>query len=362
MIIILTQCFPSRVGGIENLVSNLAFNLSETEKVIVLADRHNFLKDAIYDNSVKERYHVRRVGGIKYFRRRRKVKELKPFLLSGQVKYIIADSWKSFELPLKMINKFNISTICLTHGNELLSNDKYKINRIKVTLNHVTKIIANSFFTKNLVENLLSATTEVKVVHPGANDLTKLNEKVIDNIKGNPILLTLARLEKRKGHEYIINSIKKILPKFPNIQYIIAGEGPEKNYLKRLVIENKLEKNIKFVGMINDYQKKYLFSKTNLMIMPTLDKSDQNSIEGFGIAYLEAAFFGIPSIASDVGGTTEAVLHKETGIIIKDINELYNILDTLLSDEKYLKDLGSQAKNRALKDFKWSKVVKKYII
>ena len=52
------------------------------------------------------------------------------------------------------------------------------------------------------------------------------------------------------------------------------------------------------------------------MVMPTLDESQNRSIEGFGIAYLEAAFFGIPSVASKVGGTPEAVLHKQTGIII----------------------------------------------
>ena len=50
MIIILTQCFPSRIGGIENLVSNLALGLGKKEKVIVFADRHHLFYDAIYDN------------------------------------------------------------------------------------------------------------------------------------------------------------------------------------------------------------------------------------------------------------------------------------------------------------------------
>ena len=55
--------------------------------------------------------------------------------------------------------------------------------------------------------------------------------------------------------------------------------------------------------------------------MPTLDESENKSIEGFGIAYIEAAFFGIPSIASDVGGTPEAVIDKKTGWCI-DPNEI----------------------------------------
>ena len=64
----------------------------------------------------------------------------------------------------------------------------------------------------------------------------------------------------------------------------------------------------------------YIFSKTDIMVMPTSDELHEKSIEGFGISYIEAANFGIPSIASNVGGTTEAVLHKNTGLIINEIS------------------------------------------
>ena len=79
MIVILTQCFPSRVGGIESLISNLALALSEENKVIVFADRHNIFFDAIYDNQIKNKVLVRRTGGLKYFRRRRNITRAKFF-------------------------------------------------------------------------------------------------------------------------------------------------------------------------------------------------------------------------------------------------------------------------------------------
>ena len=53
MIIILTQCFPPRVGGIENLVENLSIELSKNHEVLVLADQHHKSKDALYDVSNK---------------------------------------------------------------------------------------------------------------------------------------------------------------------------------------------------------------------------------------------------------------------------------------------------------------------
>ena len=97
------------------------------------------------------------------------------------------------------------------------------------------------------------------------------------------------------------------------------------------------------------------------MLMPTTDESGQRSIEGFGIAYLEAAFYGIPSLASNIGGTPEAVLHEETGLIIKNINDLYSALQNILSDNKKLEKLGQNAKIRAEKYFLWSNVIKKYL-
>lgn len=97
------------------------------------------------------------------------------------------------------------------------------------------------------------------------------------------------------------------------------------------------------------------------MVMPTLDESSKRSIEGFGIVYLEAAFFGIPSIASNVGGTPEAVIHNKTGIIISDISELYNTLKDLLADKIQLDELGANAKSRAENDFNWKVVVNKYL-
>ena len=77
MIIVLTQCFPSRIGGIESLVSNLAIGLGKKEKVIVFADRHHLFYDAIYDNQHKDQIIVRRTSGIKFFRRRKKNKRAK---------------------------------------------------------------------------------------------------------------------------------------------------------------------------------------------------------------------------------------------------------------------------------------------
>ena len=76
MILILTQCFPSRIGGVENLISNLSLSLSNAEKIIVFADSHHLTNDAQYDNLYKNKITVYRTGGIKF---------LSDLLLKGQL-------------------------------------------------------------------------------------------------------------------------------------------------------------------------------------------------------------------------------------------------------------------------------------
>ena len=360
MILILTQCFPSRLGGIESLVSNLSVGLSKSEKIIVFADRHHMFYDAIYDNNHKDEILVRRISGLKFFRQRRKIKEIKPFIESRKVKLIIADTWKSLELGIDYFNTKNIPSICLAHGNELLSNDLKKAQRIKNTLNKSTAVVANSLYTKKLVQELVKSTIIVDYVYPGANDLRNHKEHSLKEVNGEPVILTLARLEKRKGHTHIIHCIKKLLSDFPNIQYVIAGEGPEKRALQKLVNDKNLQNNVLFVGLVNDEQKKFLFERSSLMVMPTLDESKSRSIEGFGISYLEAAFFGIPSIASNVGGSPEAVINNSTGVIINNIDELYQSMNDLLVDENKRILFGENAQRRSHENFQWNTVTKKY--
>ena len=178
---------------------------------------------------------------------------------------------------------------------------------------------------------------------------------------GNPTLLTLARLEKRKGHEKILNVIYNLKKNYPKIRYIIAGEGKELKNLKILSQKLDIKENVIFLGSVNDKQKKYIFSITDIMVMPTIDTSEKFSIEGFGISYIEAALFAIPSISSNVGGTAEAVLNNETGIILKNINDLEKQIINLLENEGERKKLGENAKKRAIKDLLWNNQVKKYI-
>jgi hypothetical protein len=209
MIIILTQCFPPRIGGIENLIENLSIELSKTHEVLVLADQYNKSKDNLYDNSNKNNFIINRIGGLKFFRKRKKLLELKKYLDTKKVSCIIGDSWKSFELSIDIIQELSITSICLVHGNEIITKNLDHKKRVTSTLSKISHIVCNSNYTKDLVKKTGIRNQSIVCIHPGAQNNTNLPEKIIPNLNGNPILITLARLEKRKGHSYVLSTIAK---------------------------------------------------------------------------------------------------------------------------------------------------------
>ena len=360
MIIILTQCFPPRIGGIENLIFNLSYFLSKKNKVIVLADQNNFFKDRIFDNKYKDKFLIRRFGGIKYFRKIKKIRELKKIIDFQNVKAIIGDSWKSLETPLQKLKHKDLPYICLIHGNEIIVKNNRHQKRILNTFIKVKKIISNSEFTKQLALKAVPSLKNIEVIYPGVSNFDDITEEKVKLTEGNPVLLTLARLERRKGHEKIIYTISKLIKDYPDILYIVAGEGDEKGNLVSLVKDLDISKNVIFIGSVSESQKKFIFSKTDLMVMPTLDETDKLSIEGFGIAYTEAALFGIPSIASNFGGTQEAVLNNKTGIILDDLDDLETCIRDLIENSDKRKYLGKNAKKRALNELSWNNQIIKY--
>ena len=66
MIVVLTQCFPPRIGGIENLIFNLSNNLSKKERVVVLADQHDTKSETFFDKNINPNLVIKRYGGLKF--------------------------------------------------------------------------------------------------------------------------------------------------------------------------------------------------------------------------------------------------------------------------------------------------------
>ena len=86
----------------------------------------------------------------------------------------------------------------------------------------------------------------------------------------------------------------------------------------------------------------------------------KTSVEGFGIAYVEAAQFGIPSLGGKDGGAADAIEHEKTGLICdgNNLDAVYSSINSMLENKKYL-EYGKIAKDTASK-FYWPNIIEKY--
>ncbi len=359
MLLITTRTYPPELGGMQNLMGNLAIHLNILHPVKVLAD--SFKNDRLYDT--KNNFETYRLDGIKLIRKYRKTSLLKQIFDEGGVKAIIADHWKSVEtVPDFIANQ--IPVVCLIHGKEINHDLNNASNKRSIfALNKTKYIVANSNFTKNLAIHKGIESSKITVINPGINspeiienEIDQEAKKIFDNAEVK--IITIARLDKRKGIDFSLFALKNFKTIHNNFKYVIIGNGEEEDNLKKIVKELSLENNVIFLKNINTNLKNALLKNANFFLMPT--RINEGSVEGFGISYIEAASYGIPAIAGKEGGESDAVQHNKTGIICNgnDHGDIYEALKNIVENKKYLK-LGNAAKEFAA-NFYWDKIIKKY--
>ena len=367
MIIITTQCLFPKIGGIESLMTGMAEAMSSAGKdVLVLADGKKTSEDK------QKKYEIKRFSGWKPYRRRRKAIYLKKFISIKNVEAIYADSWKSVEY----LKDVNIKIIVLAHGTEIPKKyfDRFnsyvniKKRRIIKSYANCQKIAANSAYTRDLmIASLKIRSDKIKIVHPGidiyedfiSNEDRQNVKKIIKD--ASPIITTLARVERRKGHKFVINAISKLKSKYPNMLYLIAGKGPYLVEIKKYVKEMRLENHIRFLGWITEPEKSLVLQNSDIFIMTPTTIGE--SVEGFGMVFIDAAFHGIASIGTFSGGIPDAVINNKTGLLCKDGNQesITKNIDRLLSNQKLRDELGRNAKIRAKDEYSWDIKVHEYL-
>ena len=355
MYLIVTRAFPPELGGMQSLMWGLTKEMSKNFMIKVFADYQENHKE--FDD--KESFSIERVGGIKFLRKIRKAQLINEFLKESKIQGIIADHWKSLELI-----KSNKKKYCLIHGKEINHPNESSINsRLIKVLNDTEKVIANSEYTKNLAIEKGVDKNKVVVINPGINPAEELNKKSLEKVERllktkTPRLITVSRFDKRKNHEKVIMALRNLKQQYPDIVYICVGYGDEENNLKKLVQELNLSSQVMFFKDISDDLKNSLLAKSDIFVMPSI--IHKTSVEGFGISYVEAAQYSVPSLGGKDGGASDAIDHNKTGLICdgNNLDDIYSSLNSMIENKKHL-ELGKNAKVYVSK-FQWEKIIEEY--
>ena len=268
-------------------------------------------------------------------------------------------------LALFLQRRFGIPFICYVHGEELNYASASRELRwlARRVLCRAEFVIANSGNTIDLLKSGWGLPEEkIRLLHPGV-DCTKFRPAPRDNDvrrrlgwNNRPVVLTVGRLQRRKGQDQMILAVKKIRESIPDVLYSIVGEGEERPRLERLVRENHLEGNVHFVGEPHDEKLVQCYQQCDLFVLA--NRQDGQDIEGFGMVLVEAQACGKPVIAGRSGGTAETMRVGETGFVIpcETPDGLASLIPELLSDPPRLERMGQSARQWVAEVFDWERV------
>jgi len=171
------------------------------------------------------------------------------------------------------------------------------------------------------------------------------------NIPGNvKVIASVGRLVPVKGHKYFISSMPKIINFFPDACFILFGDGPLKEELKKQTRFLGIEDKVKFLGWRADLSE--ILQIADILVFPSLN-------EGMGRAIVEAMALAKPVVATKVGGIPDVIIDNYTGLLFpaQDEDALANQVIRLLKDNALAKQLGLQAKEHVLGRFDVKKMI-----
>jgi glycosyltransferase involved in cell wall biosynthesis len=270
---------------------------------------------------------------------------LRKFVLKNKPNTILAFSeWtnpyvvvalKGIEIPLFLSDRMN-PLAKLPFLSEFLRKRLYK---------KATGIIAQSNFAKSILEKKTSS-KNIKVIYNPVNLIEKIDCPQLNRI------VTVGRLEKVKGHEFLIKAFAKI--DTLNWELSIVGDGSERKYLESLVKNLNIEHKVIFHGHLKDFNRQ--LSEAKIFVLPSLK-------EGFPNALIEAMTVPLPCICTDFFmGHNEIIQNNENGIIVQPANvgELSDALNLLIIDERKRNLIASKAQ-KVKEDLKFEKIAALYL-
>ena len=336
-VLICTQTFPPRMGGMEAVMYSLSEHFASRGFDTVVAADKPF--------NEKTNFRFRSFNVPRFLRAI--YKKLVLSITENGADLAICDSWKSVSAVPNSAKKI----IVLAHGQEFLDTGR-KTNRILAAMHRADLVVASSQMTADLVTQI-APDTSVKVVYPTYMLDSPMNFELTEN--PNLEILTLCRIDERKGITQSLHALEIAAKNGVNFRWNIAGSGPHLEKLKYELEQSPIKDQVVLLGRVDDGMKGKLLSNSDLFLMPSYQVG--KSLEGFGISYIEAASYGVPAIAGDVGGAPEAVINKQTGWCVDGRNsvEIAAAISEAYNNPSLRKEMGFNAHKRFTDELEGSK-------
>lgn len=350
--------FPPIGGGESRLYHGLARHLP-TESALFLAPRLEGCEavDALLPVEVLRHAMPDHGGtGARLLRSAAAGTRLASILARRRFRYLVCGQLLSLGGPMRILAAAHgLPYAVFVHGADLLDyHDRPPWGRLaRFVVEGADAVVTNSRFTAALVERLLPGAARRVVVLPMGVDpppavdpaeVAALRQRY--RLGGGPVLLTVARLVAVKGHDVALDALARIAGRRGDVRYVIVGDGPERARLEAHAARLGVSDRVIFTGAIPEASRAAHYALGDLYIQLSRVTGAYDGLEGFGLSFLEAASFGLPSIGGDSGGVGEAIAAGVSGFLVPPLDRDAVVATTLrlLDDPGLRKSMAGSAR------------------
>ena len=362
-ILLIATEFPPGPGGIGNHAFNLAKYLKINDIDIEVLTVSDFTdKDSEINFDAKQNFDIVRFkrykNRIKTYRER--IKTIRETVKKANYTHIIFSGRFALYSSLFLKNHHGkVKLIAVAHGGDVNVENSIERNYVNKALTRMDLIVPVSNYSRCKLSP--SINSERVVVIPNGFDFDniekiKVSEKLFDN--GCLNLVSVGTIWPRKGHHNVLNAFSKILQKYPEAKYNIVGRLADTSKVKDFFEDEKLRTHLKVHGPVSNEEMHKVLNGSQIFILLSESQSD-GDFEGFGIAVIEANYFGLPAIGSKNSGLEDAISNGVSGVLVDphDPNEVSEAIHTI---KKNYSKFSEGARQWAMKHH-WSKIINSYI-
>lgn len=367
-LLVITQDFPPAVGGIETYTSELVQRWARREGEMEIV-APSMAQDAPIDDAmpvpvtrVDTRSDLLPLTGLAAVSKRAR---------AFQPDVAFHAQWQTVGTSLlaRRLTGFPRRIVCAAHGRELLFNPAEDLPILGRGYNLLRRLLLRgpdlfapvSQYTADLLRERGVPSSRLRIVPNGTDperfrplDAGPLRERL--GLTDNTVMLTVGRLVARKGIDTTLRALPDILDAVPDLAYLVAGTGPDRDRLEHIAETLGVRDRVHFVGHVPFDELPSYYNVADLFVMPS--REEPPDVEGFGIVFLEAGACGVPVIGARSGGIPDAIRDGETGLLVPPVapTALADAATRILTSPDLAARLGEQGRRRVVNEASWDQV------
>jgi phosphatidylinositol alpha-1,6-mannosyltransferase len=177
-----------------------------------------------------------------------------------------------------------------------------------------------------------------------------------------PVVVCVSRMVPRKGQDTLIRAWPLVLARTPDATLFLVGDGPYRNRLERIARDLGVDGSVIFAGSPVREELPAFYDAGDVFAMPCRTRRRGLDVEGLGMVFLEAAATGLPVVAGDSGNSPDAVRDGETGYVVpgRSVHELADRLSHLLADPPAAKAMGEKGMAWVDQEWQWDVIARRF--